>query len=252
MRYSCIYCPRDFSNPGGLATHQPYCKLNPTRIQKINSPLAHAKKGTPAWNKGQRGDPRYAKSEETKAKLRISSTGKARTPELELERRRKITEKAKLNNGGYRQGSGRGKKGWYKGIFCDSSWELAYVIWCLEHNKQIERNTQKFEYFYDNKRRNYIPDFIVDGKIIEVKGYKTEQWIQKVSQCPIEIEVMYKEELTPILEYVIITYGRNFISLYGSVTERPKVAALKADDSKGSVGSNPTASAIANKEQYVK
>lgn len=27
--------------------------------------------------------------------------------------------------GGYRKGSGRGKKGRYKGYWCDSSWELA-------------------------------------------------------------------------------------------------------------------------------
>lgn len=30
--------------------------------------------------------------------------------------------------GGLRVGSGRGKKGWYKGIHCDSSWELAFVV----------------------------------------------------------------------------------------------------------------------------
>lgn len=31
----------------------------------------------------------------------------------------------------------RGYKGWYKGIWCDSSWELAYVIFNLEHRNFI-------------------------------------------------------------------------------------------------------------------
>ena len=35
--------------------------------------------------------------------------------------------------GGKRHGSGRGKKGWYKGYYCDSTWELAWVIYQLDH-----------------------------------------------------------------------------------------------------------------------
>jgi hypothetical protein len=87
------------------------------------------------------------------------STGKGKTPEIEAERKRKITEKAKMNNGGYRRGSGRGKKGWYKGIFCDSSWELAMVIYCLENDISIVRNTEKRIYEFNGKIKNYIPDF---------------------------------------------------------------------------------------------
>jgi len=36
--------------------------------------------------------------------------------------------------GGKRIGSGRGKSGWYKGYWCDSSWELAYVIYNIDHD----------------------------------------------------------------------------------------------------------------------
>jgi len=36
--------------------------------------------------------------------------------------------------GGYQKKSGRGKWGWYKGFWCDSSYELAYVIYNLDHN----------------------------------------------------------------------------------------------------------------------
>ena len=44
---------------------------------------------------------------------------KERTVESEQKRRQKISETMKKNTlaGGLRRGSGKGKKGWYKGIF---------------------------------------------------------------------------------------------------------------------------------------
>ena len=193
----CIYCLKEFSNTGGKATHQPYCKSNPSRVTRYKSPDAHAPKGTPAWNKGVIG----------------STTGKGATPEKELERKNKISEKAKLSNGGYRQGSGRGKKGWYKDFFCDSSWELAYVIYCLENNISIVRNTQKYQYMWQDKIRNFIPDFIVDGRLTEVKGYKSLQWEAKMQATP-DIDVLYGNDMKPIIRYVVDKYGKDYIRLY--------------------------------------
>ena len=57
----------------------------------------------------------------------------------------------------------------YKGYWCDSSWELAYVIYNLEHNIKFERNKQGFEYEFENKKYKYYPDFILeDGTYVEV------------------------------------------------------------------------------------
>ena len=106
----------------------------------------------------------------------------------------RISEKAKLNNGGYRQGSGRGKKGWYKGFFCDSSYELAFVIYCLEHNKTITRNLIRRKYIWEGRERNYIPDFFVDNEFIEIKGYKTKQWEAKL-KCNPDVIVYYEKGL---------------------------------------------------------
>jgi hypothetical protein len=169
------------------------------------------------WNKGLVGDPRSKHTEQSKINiskgLEGKCTGIASTPEKELERIRKVTEKAKLNNGGYRQGSGRGKKGWYKGFFCDSSWELAYVVYCLENNIAITRNTTTRSYQWEGRTRSYIPDFIVDDYVIEIKGYKTEQWLAKLEANP-DVKVLYENDLKPILDYVINKYGKDFISLY--------------------------------------
>ena len=130
------------------------------------------------------------------------------------ETKKRLSEVAKERNlGGYVKGSGRGKKGWYKGFFCDSSWELAYVVYCLEHNIDIKRNIEKRQYVWNDKVKNYIPDFIVQGNLIEVKGFKTEQWMAKLEANP-DVRVLYEKDLEPILEYVKNKYGKNFTNLY--------------------------------------
>lgn len=204
----CKFCNREFKNVGGLCSHFPYCKLNPERIQRKKAPNAHRTKGSIPWNKGLKSNiPAWNKG------IKGSTSGKAKTIEGELERIRKITEKAKLNNGGYRCGSGRGKKGWYKGIFCDSSWELAYVIYCLDHNIDIRRNTEKRQYVWEDKVKSYIPDFIVGGNIVEIKGYNSEQWEAKLNANP-DIQVLYGKDLIEVFEYVNEKYGKDFINLY--------------------------------------
>lgn len=115
--------------------------------------------------------------------------------------------------GGYRKGSGRGKGGWYKGIYCDSSWELAFVIYHLDNNFYIERNKASRKYIFEGKEREYYPDFITNNGLIEIKGFSTEQWKAKIEQNP-DIKVLYKKDIQPYLEYVISKYGKDFIYLY--------------------------------------
>lgn len=50
------------------------------------------------------------------------------------------------NRGGYREGSGRSKSGYYKGFFCGSTYELVYYIYCKDHNINIDRNEETFLY----------------------------------------------------------------------------------------------------------
>lgn len=115
--------------------------------------------------------------------------------------------------GGYREGSGRGKSGWYKGYKCDSSWELAFVIYHLDHNLYIERCKETRSYIFENEEHTYYPDFITDNGIIEIKGYSTPQWEAKIKQNP-DINVLYQKDMQIYLDYVIHKYGANYISLY--------------------------------------
>ena len=115
--------------------------------------------------------------------------------------------------GGYRKGSGVGKKGWYKGIYCDSSWELAFVIYHIDNNLPIKRCTQKRVYFYKGIKHYYYPDFETKEGVIEIKGYISEQWKAKEEQNP-DVIVLYKKDIKKYLDYVTLKYGNDFIALY--------------------------------------
>lgn len=202
--WECKFCFRKISNKGSFSAHEKCCHQNPNRVKHKRSSLAGRKKGCTPWNKGKKtnhtpwnkglvGIKGCIHSEKTK--LRLSEVAKSR----------------KL--GGYIKGSGRGKKGWFKGIFCDSSWELAYVIYCLDHEIPISRNTDRFYYSWKDKIRIYIPDFEVYSYKVEIKGYVTDQWKAKFEQNP-KVFVLKESDLKNIFRYVIDKYGKDFIKLY--------------------------------------
>jgi hypothetical protein len=144
----------------------------------------------------------------------------------ELERKKKISETMKKNpsSGGLRKGSGRGKKGWYKGFWCDSSWELSWVIYNLDHNIPFIRNTQYFTYQMNGKIKKYYPDFIIEDVFYEIKGRRNFEQIdeenkQKIMQFEKKLVVLYEEEMKPYLNYVIDKYGKNFYNLYDKMEE---------------------------------
>jgi uncharacterized C2H2 Zn-finger protein len=120
--------------------------------------------------------------------------------------------------GGPRKGSGRGKKGWYKGYWCDSSWELAFVIYNLDHNIEFIRNTKGFDYLFNNKKYKYYPDFILnDGTYVEIKGYLDEKAKYKILAIPNLKLILGKNENKIYLDYVIELYGVDFVKLYDKI-----------------------------------
>lgn len=174
----CTHCGKFFKYRSHLTAHEKRCKDNPNRIE---------------WNNS------HPHSEKAK---------------------RKISETAKKNgkSGGYRKGSGQGKKGWYKGYFCDSSWELAYVIYNLEHGiTNFTKNfNEKFEYEIDGEKHLYVPDFkFSDGHFIEVKGRRESNPIIEAKRNAVKnIKILFADDMKPYLNYVIEKYGKDFISLY--------------------------------------
>jgi hypothetical protein len=132
----------------------------------------------------------------------------------ENEKRKYHSECWKKSSGGFREGSSRGKSGRYKGYWCDSSWELAWVIYNIDHKIKFKRNTIGFEYEYENKKSLFYPDFIIDGDYIEIKNYNSKRLDAKLKFFPHKIEVLYKKDLKYIFDYVIEKYGKKYIDLY--------------------------------------
>jgi len=61
-------------------------------------------------------------------------------------------------------------------IVYHSKLELAFLLWCADNGKRVERCTFSVPYVdpEDDKEHDYYPDFIVDNVIVEVKG---QRWI---------------------------------------------------------------------------
>lgn len=209
--YYCEYCNKQYTNKISLSNHRRCCKNNPNRQDsafiKYNKEIKNT--GHKPWNYGL-----------TKATdSRLATLGIASTPEKELARKNKISQTAKNNPacGGKRQGSGRGKKGWYKGYFCDSTYELVYIIYNLDHNIEFNRFTNFYEYEYAGKIHKYYPDFILaDNSLVEIKGYYTDQVQAKLNSVKDRpIKLLMEADLKFAFDYVKENYEyKNLEDLY--------------------------------------
>lgn len=220
--FICRYCGKICKNKNSLAQHEVRCKNNPNRI--VISPAgliamqAKAKEHG-SWNKGLTKETDARVANNGKAIKKVHDAGgfdytKNRHTEATKEkiRQQKLALCAQ-------QGTnlcGKGLRGYYKGYYCQSSWELAYVIYNLEHSIVFERNKKGFKYTLDGIERSYFPDFYLpeSDTYIEIKGYYDNKTKEKEKQFTGKLEILKKAEMEPILEYVIGKYGKNFTDLY--------------------------------------
>ena len=207
--FKCEFCNREFNTKNACNSHRGKCKQNKNRSQKSTKISDETRKKISDKMRGRH------LSDECKRKISISLKGIPSHSQSE-ETRKKISDTCKKNklSGGYRKGSGRGKKGIYKGYYCDSSWELVYVIYNLDHNIKFERNEDLFPYEFNGEQHKYKPDFIENGTYVEIKGYYTEQVKAKEFAFPYQLKYIDKNTIKPYLKYVEQTYGKDFIRLY--------------------------------------
>lgn len=106
------------------------------------------------------------------------------------------------------------KSGWYKGIYCDSSWELAFVYYHIDNKNNISR-CKEVRLYYDenNKEHKFYPDFIVNGKIYEIKGRQDKFYKYKM-QYNSDVTFIFKEDIKLYLDYIINKIGVDFIKIY--------------------------------------
>ena len=120
-----------------------------------------------------------------------------------------------MTHGGYREGSGRAKCGYYKGIYCGSTYELAWVIFQLDNNKKFDR----FPGFVEADGKKYFPDFLQDGKIVEIKGYEVADKVDAkttiANKNGYEVVVLRKADLKEQFLWVEEKYKtKKFHTLY--------------------------------------
>ncbi len=213
---NCIYCNKLCKNKNSLAQHECRCNKNPNKIAVVvtNSGRSHT-----AWNRGltKETDERVAKASEAikrrhEAGLYDYSKNKHTQETKEKIRQQKLALCAQ-------QGTnlcGKGLRGYYKGYYCQSSWELAYVIYNLEHNIVFERNKKCFKYILDGIERSYFPDFYIPATdtYIEIKGYYDRKTKEKEKQFVGKLIIYKLDMMKPILKYVIEKYGKDFVKLY--------------------------------------
>ena len=132
-----------------------------------------------------------------------------------------LSKALKAKSGGLRPNAYKKyKSGIYHGIHCDSSYELAFIIYCEEHNIKVERNKKFLTYIFNNQEFKYYPDFIIENKLYEIKGYENEKAKAKHEQHP-EVIYLDKDKMKKYLKYVQEKYGKDFIKLYDKLDKIP-------------------------------
>lgn len=123
--------------------------------------------------------------------------------------------------GGYREGSGKAKSGYYKGIYCGSTYELVWVIYQIDHNVSFKR----FEGVLADDQIKYIPDFLIGNTIYEMKGFESIDSVDRKTKLAESkgyvVKVLRKEHLTKEFEWVRNNYEyKRLEQLYD--THKPK------------------------------
>lgn len=117
----------------------------------------------------------------------------------------------------------------YNNLKFDSSWELAFYIYCIDKGKNIIRETCSFTYNCNGTDYSYFPDFRVNGALVEIKGLQffenrnpngkminpfdrsLDEKFEAKHQCMIKNNVKIITDCSKYIKYVSDVYGRNFL-----------------------------------------
>ena len=212
--YECPFCKKLFKK-FGIGSH--VWRYHSEEGKGFDPNKGYSKGERTTWNKGlnKETDDRLKQSSNTylqrikNGSIIPSFKGKKHTEET----KKILSMKA---NKTPVKGVGKGKKGWFKGFWCDSSWELAWVIYNLDNGIKFKRNTRGYDYIWKNEIHKFFPDFILeDGTFIEIKGYYDERSQIKIKTFTGgKIKILTGKDITNIVDFIRSKYGKDFIKLY--------------------------------------
>ena len=213
-KYACPYCEKIFYR-AGICSHI-ICKHTEKgreRVEKNKKLHSIRMNGHKSWNKGltKEIDARVNQCSKTYKERKYIPWNKNKKNIFNKDVLRKISSKMKeiAKTRVSSKGIGRAFKGYYKEFWCDRQWELAFVIYCLDHNIKRKRCEECFEYVYDNEIHLYHPDFIInDNEYIEIKGYQSKKDDAKFNDFPKDkiLNAYHYKELKDIFEYILNHY----------------------------------------------
>lgn len=117
----------------------------------------------------------------------------------------------------------------YDDTWFDSLDELAFWIWNKDNFFDIKRPDIKFEYYYNNEKHFYYPDFQIDDKYIEIKGpqflkddgtwqnpynHELDSLYEAKRQCALKNDVTILYNCEQYIEYVNKKYTKDFMRLF--------------------------------------
>lgn len=216
----CQYCGKECKNLNSLSNHERLCKLNPnrqlTKYEKYGRIAGFNAFGREAWNKGltKETDERVNVSAETLHQKYVTGelvgTALGRIVKPESINKMLATREQRGRKGG------RYLNGYYKGIECDSGWELAFILYNELLGNEVMRCIESFPYNVDEVIHQYRPDFIINDVYYEIKGQDLFHTQEKINQFPKNktLIVLREKEMRPIIKKVIEVYGKEFARMY--------------------------------------
>lgn len=212
----CIYCGRMTKTP----KHEESCYKNPKNITKrcleCNEPLELAN----GWFCNRKCQVSYGKAKPIITD-QLCEFGCGKTAQFTVTRKRRLCCCTNFMNCSNMpsHSENRFHQGWYKGIWCASSWELAIVLYLLDHRIPFTRCKDKFTYVAsDGKHKTYNPDFKVYSYWVEVKGPRDHNWSRKKQYFPHpESLIVIDGDSMPL----IIKYAREHYPQFPNLFEAP-------------------------------
>ena len=227
ITFICRFCGSERKNGNSLRNHERLCKENPNRqelrthteawknaMKLRRGTCCHSKQQLQckycglSWITTNFGKTTHEKFCKLNPLKQVPKTLGTKVPE-----ETKKIWKQNGRMGGYRKGAGRGKKGYYNGLYCMSTWELAWVVYQLDHNQIVEQCKERFNYTMNGEVHHYTPDFIIDGVYYEIKNWHRPDTDFKIGQFPKDKKIVLIEgwkQNKMFVEYAKNKYGENF------------------------------------------
>jgi len=180
------------------------CANSRVKTKEVKKKISDSLKGNVPWNKGNNWK-------------QVNLICKYCNKEFVSYKDRKFCSKEcadkghdNTNTGGYRNGSGMSHNGYYRGIYCGSTYELVWVIYRLDNDLSVER----FPGCIEGEGIKYYPDFVENKHIYEMKGFWTEL-VDKKCELAINngytIDVLYKSDLKREFDWVKDNYEYRYL-----------------------------------------